>query len=176
MFNFIAKKVGRAVGVKLALSWVRASAEGRNGPKAKAVYWWLAGRKRYLGLAAALAAVTVAALGHPNWAVAVGSGAVLLVEAGLLDKAWRNDLPPAVTTAGWYRLLAQHSGDLAALLATGFYAVTHGSCIEWHFLTCQVEAAALIGTAAGLVHLGLVDSAWKSRPPGLTFRIPPAAA
>lgn len=61
--------------------------------KLKDVYWWLAGKKTVTGALFAFVAAGLAALGQDEAAKSLGTIAALLVQIGLLDKAWRATPP-----------------------------------------------------------------------------------
>ena len=57
--NSLIRRIIKAVGVRWLTGQVRAAAEGRLGPRWAALYWGLAGQKRYLSFVLGLAVGTV---------------------------------------------------------------------------------------------------------------------
>lgn len=162
--NGVVAGVATKIGIAWALGQVRAAAEGRLGPEWKARYWWLAGKKRWTGLAFAAAAVAVAALGYTEASAVLGSVSGVALAAGFLDQAWRTEIPEELRSSALYRFLASHSALLTTAFSSLFVLVQAGECGG---LDCNVASAILVGLAAIAGLLGLVDSAWKSAPPVL---------
>lgn len=153
-------KVARKIGLKLLLSKVRDAADGKLGPVWKARYWWLAGKKTWTGVVVAIAAAVAVGLGYSEVAVGIGSIAVLAVEAGVLDKAWRTEIPPELTNSAAFKFLAAHSADLATIL--GLVAAGLNDCATQ---ACHYGQITLTVVGIGLVQLGLLSASWKSKPP-----------
>lgn|SRR5574341_71503 len=151
--------IGKKVGIALLLSKIRAAAEGKLGPAWKARYWALAGVKTWSGLGVTVAAGVAQYLGHTDVAMALGSIAGLLVQAGLLDKAWRGQIPAALAESPVYRALAAHPADLATLC--GLVAARLAACGE----PCRWWALGFAGLTAALAELALLDPAARARPP-----------
>lgn len=72
---------------------IRAAAEGEEGEMPQRIYVWLQGKKTITGLVLAFAAGGLEAVGHHDYAVYVGVVAGVLMQVGLLDKAWRAEPP-----------------------------------------------------------------------------------
>jgi len=155
----LVRGVGQKVGVALLLRKVRAAAEGRLGPVWKARYWAMAGKKTWTALALTVTAGVAAYLGHDQVAVGVATLAGLLMQAGLLDKAWRGQLPAELAQSQPYRFLAQHSADLATL--SGVAASYFTTCGH----DCDAYAWGLALVTALLAELGLLDAAARAKPP-----------
>lgn len=164
----------RTLAGKLGLRWltgqIRAAAEGRLGPGWQRAYEAAAGHKTEAGLVLGAACAVCAYLGLPWPAFATGALSTALVGVGLLDARWRQEPPAYVTSSRWYRLLADHSGDLAA--AMGAAALWLSECdratvelLARVHLTCDQGTVVLgcLGALAGW--LGLRDAALAAPPP-----------
>lgn len=163
MLNRLIGKVALRLGVSRALGFIRDCAEGKNGPDWKARYWRVAGAKRWIGFVLMLFAIGSEAAGFaPRVSLALGGVSLFLLSAGFVDKSWRSDVPQVVRDSATFRVLAKFSGELAALLASAAYFISTGECGGWD---CAILARVLAAVAAILVHLGLVDAAWRSVPP-----------
>lgn len=160
--QYLAKALSGFVGLDWVLARIRDAAEGRLGQGAKAAYWFLAGAKTWSGFGLAIAAGAFEAIGEHQWAVWVGAAAGVLISAGLVDKAWRADIPAVIAQSGLYRFLAGNSAGLSALLATAFAGLEHMAATDPHY---AVAAKVVLALAALGVQLGLVDAAWRSKPP-----------
>lgn len=151
--------------------WIRACAEGKNGPQLKALYWGAVGKKTYLGFGLALACVAGVAMGFDGietWLA--GSGGAVLLSAGLIDKNWRKAIPEAIKNSFLYQFLRHAAPDLGAALAT--YAALLQACAPQDAellarvgLTCAQGQMALVAIAAVLGHLGLSAEARAKEPP-----------
>jgi len=155
----LAGSLGRKVGIAIALRKLRAAAEGRLGPTWKARYWWLVGKKTWMALALSIAAGVAVWLGYSEVGIGIGTAAGLLGQAGLLDKAWRGQLPTTLAESVAYRYLAQHSADLATL--SGVVTAHFATCGQ----ACDTYALAWAGVTAVLAELALLDPAARAKPP-----------
>lgn len=160
VLNKLVRKAAATVGVSFVLGQIRAAAEGRLGSKWKERYWALAGVKTWTGLAFALAAVVLAATGYQEFALYVGAGAGFLVQAGILDKAWRGEIPEPLRQSAVYRFLAGNAELVTALFGSAAAAVTQYEGPEQ-----KVYFLILAGVAAVAVQFGLLDAAWRARGP-----------
>lgn len=150
----------------LAGGLVRDIAEGKRGPRLKAIYWRLAGRKTYTGfLLAALAGGM--ALADPTLAEQVapvlGTIAAVLVSAGLLDRGWRSAPPPVALSQAWQQVLA-FGPALAAVTAL---------LIEW---LPRVPGCAWCTDVAGYLQLGVAAMGVAVGYLAARFAEPPAIA
>ncbi len=155
----------RAVGLKFLAGWVKDAAEGKHGPRLKAVYWELAGVKSWTGVVVMILGGILLAGGEPAAAVVVASSGAFLVSVGLADKALRQDIPGrfAALRASWiWRLLAQYSGAIASLCVASLVAVRAGTCPG---LGCDVWFWLIISFGTICEYIGLFESAWQERPP-----------
>lgn len=161
------KKVAMNLGLRWAGKQAREIAEGKQGPKAQAVYLWFQGKKRFIG--GALGFITVALVGAGKADVAVfitGPLAALFLSIGFIDANWR-DAPKFDST--WLRLLRAHAIDVSALLAAATLAATQctpefAAAIPFG-ITCQQLATGLGSITAVLAHLGLSAEAQSATPP-----------
>lgn len=167
MFKAAAVKLGTKLGIRWALGIVRDMAEGRYGATAeeraawKARYDWLAGKKRWTGFGLAVACGALVALGHDSWAVWIGLASGLMFQAGILDAAWRTEVPPALRDTALFRFLAQNSAGLTTLFGTAWLALQTSCAGD----ACLWYKVALAVVAAALAQAGLIDAAWRARPP-----------
>jgi hypothetical protein len=157
--NRLFGKLATKIGISWLLCQVRAAAEGRLGLVWQERYVWLSGKKTYTGLVAAVASAILLALGYNDAAGAVAIAATIAVQAGVLDKAWRNELPDWLASSRIYRGLAANSVLLATLLA-GLYASTTKCGAD-----CSPWPTVILALGAAMVQLGLLDTAWRSTPP-----------
>jgi len=162
MLNRLFGGVAKALGLKILTGWVREVAEGKRGEKAQAIYWALAGAKTWSGIVLAVAAAITAASGQAEVGGWIAAGAGVLISLGLVDRAWRTDIPAVLAQSSVYRLLAKYSGELAALLSAALLAIEGGSCPGW---TCATWSVIVISLGAALVQLGLIDAAWRASKP-----------
>jgi len=141
---------------------VRDIAEGKKGERAKAIYWWLAGKKT---LSAAILAILFGALYafQPDAAERLAQPAAtvigMLVAWGLIDKTWRNADPPK-----WVGDALQHLISFGAGLAVLFALVVNG-LHWWGCASCPVyeEHARLAADAVAAAATWL--AAWLNDPP-----------
>jgi hypothetical protein len=164
----LAKLTGGALLRRVLTSKLRAAAEGKLGDtpdareKNRARYWGLVGKKTGTGVALlALTAVLAAFPETNNWApYLAGPLALLLVEWGLLDKAWRA-YRPSWLNSPWARILATHTAEVGAAL-TGAFTWQQTTCNgAW----CPYLGGALIVLAALAVQFGFLDAAWRAPAP-----------
>src|SRR5690242_14298614 len=97
--NFLEKpirKVAFALGAKYFVAWVKGVAEGKYGPRLKAIYWCLAGLKRPIAILLGLVAAVCAGLCELQVAAYVFGAGALLYSVGLLDAGWRELRPSDV--------------------------------------------------------------------------------
>lgn len=134
---------------------LREIAEGKKGPKAKAIYWRLAGWKTDSGfiLACAFGALWTfePALAQQIWPAAL-SMIGILISAGLLDKNWRAEAPP-VAWAQAFSSLMSWGPALSAAAALGVEVLARLHC-SW----CPVASSKLEVFAAGCA----AGTAWLS--------------
>jgi hypothetical protein len=157
----------RRLAVKMGLDYfgdqIRAAAEGRLGAEWKARYWAVAGKKTWSGCGLALLAATLVALGYNEAATAVGVAAGLLIQWGLVDKAWRSEVPAFVKDSGVYRFLASHSADVAVILGLIYADLQKAACGH----QCDVASQVVLVVGAAFVQLAILDPAWRAHPPRL---------
>ena len=156
--------VAKNIGIKFLLSKIRDAAEGKLGPRAKAIYWWLVGVKTWSGLILAGVSVGLEALGYHEWALGLGVAAGVAIQAGVLDKAWRAEIPAWLMQSTLYRFLADNSAGLTSLLAMAFLASQQEAAADPRY---GVLAKVVIVAAALGAQLGLVDVAWRTQPPAI---------
>lgn len=160
----LAGKVGKALGLKLAVNWINGAAEGKKGPEAKAAYWSLVGYKTWTGFGLAIVAAAAVAFGLPDAvSITVGTAAGLLIEAGLLDKAWRGYRPAALTNSAFYRLAAEHPAEIAAAFTAAVVWERGGGCTYGAWCKALFIGTAALASAA--IQLGLLDGAWRAPAP-----------
>lgn len=171
MLNKAMRKIAGPLVRRWITGQVRAAAEGRLGAEWKARYWWLAGKKTWLGAALACACAVLAWAGYAEAATAAGGiVATSMVSWGLLDKAWRKELPDALWASRAYWWFKDHSGDVALVLAGVAGLLT--DCSEaW----CGAALWAVGGLSVAMAQLGLLAEAIAAPPPA-TSKATPAAA
>lgn len=166
------RKLAWSLGGKFAASWVKDAAEGKKGDRLKRLYWTLAGAKTWSGLGFGLVAAVTLGLGEVEAAGVIVAVAAFLAGVGLVDRAWRTSIPEELSRNVVYRFLAANAAELAAVLAAvGAVAATCDpetvellGRIGW---TCEGLGKGLLGVAAGLAYLGLVDAAGAAKPPAV---------
>ena len=146
---------------------------GKHGPRWQAAIQKIEGWKTETGLLLGLITAVCVHLGWPEAAGTLGTVACLFVGWGLLDKHWRSSPPAYVFESQWYRFLAAHSGDIAAVLGAAALAVTACEPATVHVLghvrlSCDQAAYVLWATSGALGWLGLRDAALKAPPPRLS--------
>jgi hypothetical protein len=164
----LAKATAGALLRRVLTSKVRAAAEGKLGktPDERAAYraryWWLVGKKTGTGVV--LLALTAALGAYPEtnaWAPYIaGPLAVLLIEWGLLDKAWRS-YRPAFLDSTWARVLAAHTAEAGTVFTAAFTWQMTGCDGAW----CSYVGGLLLALAALAVQYGFLDAAWKAPAP-----------
>lgn len=162
-------KVGRAIGLRLLGDFIRGAAEGKQGDFLAAVYQGLASHKRVIGLLLMVGSIATAGIGEQAAAEALVAAGAFMVSVGLIDAAWRSDVPEWLSASAAWRLLAQHSADVAALMGLLYYRLQAcGGAFEFAWDNCVLWSRVVLGTAAVLVQFGLMDAAWRTAPPDLT--------
>lgn len=151
--------------------YIRACAEGKNGPWLKALYWNAVGKKTWIGLALAAACVVGVALDQPGIETfLLGGFGGALVASGLVDKDWRKTVPSELKNSWLYAFLRNAAPDVATALA--YYAVMLQVCAPSDAellakvgLTCITGQKVLGATSALLAFLGLKAEARVAEPP-----------
>jgi hypothetical protein len=164
----LVKATGGALVRRFLTSKVRAAAEGKLGntpddrAKARAWYWWLVGKKTGTGLALLVLTAILAAFPETSTygAYIVGPGALLLIEWGVLDKAWR-DYRPTWLSSPWARILATHTAEVGTAFAGAFTWQQSQCSGAW----CPYLGGLLIALAAVAVQFGFLDAAWRAPAP-----------
>lgn len=169
-------KLLRSLIKKVGMAWVtgkvRDAAEGKLGPKWKAVYWATVGKKRVVGVVFAIVAGAAEALGYREVAVGLVGLAGVAVSLGIIDSNWRSE-----QEAHWlkdhalWKLAANNapmvtSGLLAALAWLSGDTCTYG---EW----CARGVVGVTVLGAVLVQVGLIDAAWKAPAPSKDVHVQP---
>lgn len=156
------------LAVKLLVGQVKKAAEGKYGKAPAAAYWWLVGRKTAIGLGLLIGAGTLAWLGGytgepmlSDYAAKTFALGGLLVQAGLLDKAWRGNLPGPLVEHPAYRFVASHHGEVATVFGLAFAALRQWACGTW----CDYAEVGLIIVGGVFVQLGLLDELWRAEAP-----------
>jgi hypothetical protein len=164
--NSLIRKLLKAVGFKWLTGQIRAAAEGRLGPKWKAAYWKTVGWKRYTSFLLGVLGTVLTGLGYTE------AGAMLLtvgtvgVSLGFVDTKWREDsVPDWVEQSKVWRFFADNAPVLAALMFIAYWWFSGTACT----LGVWCARVELVLTAIGyaFVHVGLLDTAWKTEPPQL---------
>jgi hypothetical protein len=161
----------RTLGGKWLARQFRAAAEGRLGPLPQRIV--LFGRGHLTETSFALGCLLVPALlatGNEAAAAWMGVLAGAGVSAGLVRKAWSEEVPPEVLASGWYLFLKNHASDVATLF--GIAAASVQACdpstvelLARAHLTCGSASVLLAIVAAIWGHLGLSAAARLSPPP-----------
>jgi hypothetical protein len=161
-------KIVRPLGVQALTRWVRDVAEGDHGATLQRLYWKLTGGKTWIGFALGCLSVSAILLGLDE---RVGYGlaglGTFLVSVGLTDKAWRSWRPEALTNSTIYRVLAAAPVEVAGAF-TAAYAWTASTC-AWPDPWCGVAQVAVLLCAAVAIQIGLLDAAWRSPAPQISW-------
>jgi hypothetical protein len=135
---------------------LRKIGEGKYGPRPKAAYDFMKGKKTWTSAVFGLASVVLLALHQDDAARVLATAGAMLLPLGLLDKGW-HVVPTSWTSAGWYRFLRDHSADFAAGLVA----------LELKFQTCAAPTSELLARlhltcTGGLVAVTILTgiSAW----------------
>jgi hypothetical protein len=165
--NKLIRKLLMKLGGSFATRWIREVAEGYRHHWLGRVYWWLAGKKRWISLALGLTAGALVQIGEPKAAAMVGTVAAVLFLLGFVDKSWRTvEIPPALRESWWWKLLAHNSPTLAIAFAAGRQWLAGPSC-SVAAQVCTWGSYAVAFLAAVAVQAGLMDAAWRSKAPNL---------
>lgn len=163
MLEKLLRKAGMSLGPRLLVIAIRGVAEGKYGPALKAVYWWLAGRKRLAAMTLGAGSAVLFTLGYIQEAAYVATGGGILLAVGLLDAGWR-DVKPSneLTDNRLYRFLANNAATITSGLATAYAFVEAGQCGSYDCATLQRGILVLGAVAA---YFGVADAAWRAAPP-----------
>lgn len=154
-------KIATKVGLSLITRKVREAAEGKLGAWPRRIYWRLAANKTAVGGIVGTAAAVLAMLGHTDVATGVlGVGAVM-IQVGLMDKAWRTTVPESLQARGWYRFLVTHSADWAAIFGVVLGILSQQPPTDGRDLAMKIVG----GLAVVLVQVGVLEPGWRSAPP-----------
>lgn len=139
----------RALFLKLGGAWLgsqyRAAYEGKYGETVKAIAWWLAGKKRWIGaIFAALAVVAAAVHADEKLIAALATISGLAVTAGFIDKSFRDDRP--WESLPMWTLIRNHGADVIAGL--GGLVLTFSTCTPQ---TAKMLAHVHLSCAAAVV-------------------------
>lgn len=162
--NSLIRKLVKAVGVKWLTGQVRAAAEGKLGPQAKAVYWWLAGRKREISTWAGVAAGAAFMVGYPGIAGGIGAVAAVGLSLGFIDANWRDDSEyDWLKDSAVWKAVANNAPLLTAGATAGLAWLQGTTCTlgDW----CARASIGLVVAMAVLVQVGAVDAAWNAPAP-----------
>lgn len=162
--NGLIRKLIKSLGMKWLTGQVRAAAEGKLGPKWEAVYWGLAGRKRWISLAVGILAGATALAGYTHVAGAIAAVATAGFSLGFVDANWRTE-----AEADWlkdsrlWKLLATNAPTITAglVLVLGWLQGSTCTLGEW----CRYGSILVTVAGMGLVQVGVVDAAWNASPP-----------
>ncbi len=163
--NALIRKIVQTLGVKWLTGKIRDAAEGRLGQTWKTVYWELAGNKRYLSFVLGLVAGSALLLDYPKIAEVCGALAAIGISLGFVDANWRSvqEEEDWLKDSWLWKFLAANSPTLTTLLGLALAWFQSGACMfgVW----CARDALIVTVVGAVLVQVGLVDAAWKARPP-----------
>jgi hypothetical protein len=170
--NSLIRKAVKAIGFKYLTAQVRAAAEGKLGPGWQKAYWGLIGWKRFTSFILGLVAGALALMGMTYYAELIGAIAAVGMSLGFVDAKWREDVTPDwVEQSVIWRFLADHAPVLAIAMFGAHMWLSGASCTlgEW----CGYGTWAVTFIGFGFVHLGLLDTAWRTDPPKIEEIIPP---
>jgi hypothetical protein len=161
----------RSAARALLINRLRDCGSGKYGPGWQKAYDTLAGAKSITGFAIGATGFILMTLGYDDpadTAVTVVGG--LLLAAGLADKAVNSPgRPEWAANSNLYRLLAEHAGWLATAFTSGFAYVTGASCTAYVIhgvtLTCATQGKVLLGIAAALAYIGVLDVGFLAQTP-----------
>ena len=162
--NSLIRKMVRAVGMRMLTAKVRDAAEGRLGQKWKAVYWFLAGRKRTFSTFIAVAAAVSAGAGYITVAEVLAAIAAVGMSLGFVDANWRSEEHDDwLKDSAIWKALANNSPMITtlALAGLGWLQGTTCSLGAW----CSHLSILLTITMAVFVQIGIVDAAWNATAP-----------
>lgn len=165
--NGLIRKLLKKVGMSWVTGQIRAAAEGKLGPRWKGAYWWLAGKKRMLSIVLGLAAGVALGMGHGEAAAIMGSIAAVGVSLGFIDANWRDEGDADdFKESWWWQLLANNAPVVVTVLLAAFgWTETSCDAASQH---CHEIEMALGALSAGLVHIGILDAAWRAAPPSIS--------
>ena len=159
------------LGLRWVAGWIRDAAEGKHGPTFKALYWDLAGSKRYVGFWLAVQFAVLVALGESAAGAWIsGTLAGLFLGVGWIDADWRTEVPAEIKSLRVYQFLIDRSADVSAALAAAALSVQ--ACTEQTaallarvHLTCHTAGVLLVILVAILTTAGLKIDAKVAIPP-----------
>lgn len=163
--------VFRKLAEELLIHRLRDCGAGKYGPTWQKIYDALAGAKSITGFAIGATGFILMTLGYDgpaDTAVTVIGG--VLLAAGLADKAVNQPgRPEWAANNGLYKLLADHAGLLATAFTSGFAYVTGAGCTAYVIhavtLTCSTQGKILLGIAAALAYIGVLDVGFLAQTP-----------
>lgn len=162
--NKLLKKLMMKIGVKALTSWIRGIAEGDQGPFLRDVYWKIAGAKRVTSVMLAALAVGLVGAGYAEAGAWVGAVATIGLSLGFVDARWRDTWQAdTFRDSTLWRLLSNNAPVLTVVFGSASAWLDSGECTLGAWCARGVMATAVV--AAAMVQIGLVDSAWKARPP-----------
>jgi len=168
--NGLIRRVLKAVGVKWLTSQVRAAAEGKLGPRWKALYWGLAGKKRWISAAFGIFSGALSLAGYQHVAEACAGIAVVGVALGFVDANWRTEQWGAdwLKDSAVWRVLAYNAPVLTAGILAALGWLQGSTCtlgVDW----CGYGSIAVTVLGCALVQVGIVDAAWMAPPPNVRY-------
>ncbi len=162
--NRLIRKLIKAIGMRWLTGQVRAAAEGRLGPRWEAIYWRLAGKKRWISLALGILAGATALAGYLHVAEAIAAVATMGLSLGFVDANWRSAAQQSWLKDSWpWKLLANNAPVITTclLLMLGWLQGTSCTLGEW----CAHGSILVTIVGASLVQIGVVDAAWNAPAP-----------
>jgi len=162
--NGLIRKVIKAAGMKWLTSHVRAAAEGKLGPRWKALYWGLAGKKRAISVCLGIAAGALLLAGYVQEGTALGAVAGIGVALGIVDANWRTEASTdLLKDSDFWCFLANNAPVITAGLLAALAWLQGATCTLGEWCGYGSIAATVLGCA--LVQVGIVDAAWNAPPP-----------
>ncbi len=164
MLSGLLWKLGKPLGLHAAAKFVRDVAEAKPGtdPRLTRLYWALAGKKLWIGLVLKLTSAVLFGLGEVNAAIAVVSLGAFCLTAGVVDRAWRTEIPESVVNSAVYRFLANFKAEITTALAGATVYFYSADCTG---PDCAMWAKIMVGLTVLAFEFGLVDAAAKSPVP-----------
>jgi hypothetical protein len=162
--NGLIRKLIKSLGMKWLTGQVRAAAEGKLGPRWEAIYWGLAGKKRWISLIVGILAGATALAGYTHVAEAIATAATAGLSLGFVDLNWRSAAQEDWLKDSWlWKLLANNAPVVTAglLLVLGWLQGTTCTLGEW----CGYGSILVSIVGASLVQIGVVDAAWNAPAP-----------
>lgn len=162
MLSSLLWKLGKPLGLHAATRAIRDAAEGKGDPRLTRIYWALAGKKVWTGLFLKLTAAVLFGLGYIEAAGYTVAAGLFLVGVGLVDKAWRTEIPAEVLNSALFQFLSRFKAELTTILASATAYYLSAECSGPY---CDTLARVCMVLTLVALEFGLITAAAKAPAP-----------